>query len=337
MDFSQKKFFIIYSERHDSYDLFRDLREYPNVDLIVPRMKSVKNNFIKFLRKIHLSKEIANHVKLPLKRIWYEPITIHSDSNHKNFIVVVDMALAELSAASFNNLRNDKTSKKILLFLNSSNSDVFKRIKNDINKIGWDKIYTFDAKDAEKFGYEDAGYCYYSKHSVDSLNIFIPDVRTDIYYVGALSESRNKTIFDTYSKLKTNYVKSEFHLMVPLKNKYDHFPYDNEIDYFTTDKGLIPYDEILGAVLQTNTILEIVQKGQSGPTLRYFEAVCYNKKLLSNNPYVVNFPFYNEKFMKIFRTPEDIDIEWLKEDIRIDYHYNNEFSPLHLLEKVKEI
>ena len=82
--------------------------------------------------------------------------------------------------------------------------------------------------------------------------------------------------------------------------------------------------------------MEILQKGQTGPTLRYFEAVCYNKKLLTNNPHIVNFPFYKPEWMKIYQKPEDIDINWLKEKEQIDYGYNGEFSPTKLIDFLYE-
>ena len=64
----------------------------------------------------------------------------------------------------------------------------------------------------------------------------------------------------------------------------------------------------------------------------HFEAVCMNKKLLTNNPYIVSFPFYNPKWMRIFSSLEDIDIEWIRNREKIDYGYNGEFSPVHLID-----
>ena len=36
--------------------------------------------------------------------------------------------------------------------------------------------------------------------------------------------------------------------------------------------------------------------------------------------------------MKIFTNINDIDINWIREDINIEYNYNDEFSPKHLVE-----
>ena len=80
--------------------------------------------------------------------------------------------------------------------------------------------------------------------------------------------------------------------------------------------------------------MEILQKNQHGATLRYFEAVCYNKKLLTNNKDIIYYPFYNSKWMKVFTNISEIDIEWLRTNENIDYKYSGEFSPKLLIDKI---
>lgn len=93
---------------------------------------------------------------------------------------------------------------------------------------------------------------------------------------------------------------------------------------------------MISEVLKCNCILDALSPGQTGVSTRYYEAVCYNKKLLTNNKDVLNFPFYNPQYMKIYQNPEDIDWNWVKERVPIDYHYDKRFSPLRLLEWVEQ-
>lgn len=88
-------------------------------------------------------------------------------------------------------------------------------------------------------------------------------------------------------------------------------------------------------MLNTNVIIEILQKGQNGSSLRYFEAVCYNRKLLTNNPNIEKLPFYNPEYMKVFSSSDDIDVEWVKKKGEIDYGYDRSFSPYYLLSKMR--
>ena len=99
----------------------------------------------------------------------------------------------------------------------------------------------------------------------------------------------------------------------------------------------IPYSEVVEKNKASNCILEIISSGQSGASLRYYEAVCYNKKLLTNNKNVVNLPFYNPDYIHVFEKPEDIDWDWVKERIQVDYHYDGRFSPTHLIDKIIEL
>ena len=97
---------------------------------------------------------------------------------------------------------------------------------------------------------------------------------------------------------------------------------------------LIDYNQILDELQKFDTVLEVVQPGQVGVTLRYYEAITYNKKLITNNEMVKKLPFYNPDYMFVFCDPEDIDLEWVKRSIKDDYHYNNEFSPKELVKDI---
>ena len=96
----------------------------------------------------------------------------------------------------------------------------------------------------------------------------------------------------------------------------------------------IPYEEVLQYVGKTDCIVEVVEGGQNGPSLRYYEAVVYNKKLLTNNPHVLNAEFYDPKYIQYFNDPDAIDYQWLKEKVAVDYHYNGEYSAAHLLRQI---
>jgi hypothetical protein len=103
---------------------------------------------------------------------------------------------------------------------------------------------------------------------------------------------------------------------------------------FYTHNKWVSYEKILSETISSNCILEILQNNQHGATLRYFEAVCYNKKLLTNNKDIIYYPFYNPKWMKVFTNISEIDIEWLRTNENIDYKYNGEFSPKILIDKI---
>lgn len=96
------------------------------------------------------------------------------------------------------------------------------------------------------------------------------------------------------------------------------------------------YLELIKQDMQSNCILEILQPGQSSSTLRLQEAVCLNKKLLTNNLNVMNEKFYNPQYIQIFDTPEHINWNFVRERIVVDYGYCGEYSPITFLNKIRE-
>lgn len=76
--------------------------------------------------------------------------------------------------------------------------------------------------------------------------------------------------------------------------------------------------------------------------MRTHEAVALNKKLLTNNPQLKNAPFYNENYISIFDSANNIDSIFLKQlgeqDI-VEYgeEYRENMSPKELLKFIETI
>lgn len=64
---------------------------------------------------------------------------------------------------------------------------------------------------------------------------------------------------------------------------------------------VIPYDEVLRRIAGATAIIDMVQPGQRGITLRSLEALFYGKKLITNNPSVRNQPFYRIENVYLIR------------------------------------
>ena len=95
--------------------------------------------------------------------------------------------------------------------------------------------------------------------------------------------------------------------------------------------GYYGYSEVLTKSLEAKCILEVVQKGQHANTLRPYEAISYNRKLLTNNKDILKFPWYNPNYMQYFEDPEKIDYSWIKDPSEVNYHYDDRYSSIHLL------
>ena len=84
-------------------------------------------------------------------------------------------------------------------------------------------------------------------------------------------------------------------------------------------------------------MLEITQANQQGYTSRFLEAVIYGKKLITNSGYIRNSVFYDTAKIQVVEDMENIDIDFIKKEPDfINYHYNNEFSPFNMINRVEE-
>ena len=322
------KILVLFPPTTKHLGLLNDLKERKDVCLIEVGYK--ETNFIgAFVRKLYLSKKVNKIIKLPNKGIWYRDISSKCLASDINSVLIIDGALNYIDEDTLLSIRQSRKDLKFyLLMINALNADSpsINWIKEFVFTFPWDKILTFDPVDACNYEMTYNGFCYYSAHSIpNSLG-----KSTDIYFVGGLKGGRKQLILETYQYLFDKHVKCNFQLMVYEKS----IPVSKPGLTFHP-LGWRPYEEILKDIDHTKCILEILQDGQSGASLRYFEAVCYNKKLLTNNKYIINFPYYNPKYMKIFSDFNDIDIDWILSDEPIDYGYRGDFSPNLLINRLQ--
>ena len=109
--------------------------------------------------------------------------------------------------------------------------------------------------------------------------------------------------------------------------------YADEIDYCTQ----MPYAENLKRIHKTRCLLEIMQQGGSGYTLRMCEAIMMDKRLLTNNPVVTGEAYYSPERIQTFQTVNQIDTAFITAGERdVDYGWKDRLSPLKLLQFIED-
>lgn len=320
-------FIFLYFRNGPDEIYFKDLIHSQRV-INYPIFTLYKNSVINFIRRVHTSVKVAQYISLPLQKFWY--MDLMEMLCEDTCLVFTTMALQKVDLKVLKSLKDSpKHPKMVLLILDSlsAHSRHIPYIKRRIFKFNWDLILSFDNFDCNKYGFTYLGEAYYSMNK---------DVRpsrnkSDIYYIGDNKGKREQIIKRVNEKLSSQGVRCNFNI-VDSSIKDDFI--ENGIKYY---KNNIPYEKVLSDTLASNCILEVVQEGQKTKTGRYYESVCYNKKLLTNNPTFQDVEFYNDQYMRFFNEPEDIDIDWVTRLEAIDYHYNNEFSPIHIIEKINSI
>lgn len=306
--------------------LFVDLMQDERVIYIDSRYRTPPHSWVNLLRRVHFSQRVNKKVNLPFKWVWKCSLdTIHWDDQCSYVVVFLD----DVNPIPITKLQKIKQSHQVkysLLLLNPFTPKRQATLKAYFEKMGFDYVFTFDQADARKYGFSFTDTFY---SVLPQKNNHISETeKKNIYYIGG-NKGRLQDLLALYSTMKDNNISSIYRITDVEESEQQ---WKNEIIY----NDFIDYSTTVEELRLCNCILELIAADQFGATLRYYEAICYNKKLLTNNKNVVNLPFYNPDYIHIFEKPEDIDWDWVKERIPVDYHYDGRFSPTHLIDNIIE-
>lgn len=284
-------------------------------------------SILKKIRRVHFANPANHRFWLPLKCLWDGTNTLRFedlDPKKRNYIIF--QTGIKISAHYIERLKRERNACIVLYMPDNirtmkiaQNKDEFQRFCRHYHV---DQVYSFDKKDCEEFGAE--FFDFYSMLPVNHWAIAKEDDKPRILYVGGCrSKSRLDTLHALYDKLK-----DQAHCTFYLNGVKSEHANHSGIIY----NHLLSYAEVVQLVQQHDIIVEIMNGTQAGNTLRLKEAVCYNKCLLTNNPIVKSSPYYHSDYMQIFDNVEDIDLLRFSHDV--DYHYQGEFSPGKLMERI---
>ena len=188
-------------------------------------------------------------------------------------------------------------------------------------------IYSYDLQNARRYDWHHT-LQYYSRIPEGCL----PAVNEpcDIFGIVNRGKGRLEKLVEIYDKLTEKGVKCLFYIygFDDEGQKRRHQRSGIRFDQF------ISYEENLAHVLQAKVILEVVKYDDSGFSLRPFEAVCYNRRLLTTCKRIKEFPMYDPQNMKLIENADDleqIDPIFFTDENLPDYHYDDRFSPCGLI------
>ena len=151
-----------------------------------------------------------------------------------------------------------------------------------------DLIYSFDKRDADKYGLLFHNIPYSCEETGDI------EIEYDVSFVGQ-AKDRLSDIYKCITELNKQCIKAIYYL-VGVDDDQKRFDLQDVI-YIDS---FISYENYIKIVKDSKCILEIMQLGGTGNTIRVPEAIAYNKLLISNNEYLRDNEFYNRDYMLIF-------------------------------------
>lgn len=295
---------------------------------ILGNRRSIKSSILQKIRRVHLSFKLNNIFNLPFKYIWSNANsvlkTMEWDSGTNYYLIFGDNDIYPIDYRLINKIKKEQNLHLILFAFDSWDSATAFQARKYSKKVQFDYIFTFDPVDAAKYN-----FIFYCVPYVSDFNNINVDIKYDLSFIG-YGGNRLKRLLDFFGEMRQNAIRPYFRISGVKK---DNRKYTDEIIYGDS----IPYDDVKEIAKSSNCILEIPIDGQCGESIRYYEAVCYNKKLLTTNEHVKDFPFYNPKYIKVFKNPKEIDWDWVKKREPIDYKYDGSFEPQNFLDKILEL
>lgn len=273
------------------------------------------------LYKIHLSKRLNKIVHLPGKKIWYkkaiERIKFDNDRPvcfiwYSHFSKEIEHGMPEYIKEIMPEAKN------IYYFTDQKN--IKEETLNDLRR-KMDLVGVFDPSAAKQYDLKFWPNVYPTVSKEDSI------VEYDLCFIGR-DKGRQKHLEEIADVCKTKGIRTAFYLMDPSGEECcDNIHYIH---------NLIPYEKCLELVKKSNCILELKMGKFDSCSVRVEEAVILGRKILTDNPNVSKMPCCAEgSNISEFTNTSDIDWEFVKNQSKVDYAYQGEYSASHFLKEIE--
>lgn len=168
----------------------------------------------------------------------------------------------------------------------------------------FDYIFSYDRIEALK-----NNFIFRPTFFIDKCLENIPNKKIyNLYYIGALKEEKRYVFLTQLKKYfedkkLENYIKLYTGRKTIKKLKKNKNNYNEELII----SKRISYEENLEILKQSNVVLDIKYKDQNGLSLRIYEALATDTKVITDSKDVKNYDFYNENNIKIIEKISDIE------------------------------
>jgi hypothetical protein len=175
--------------------------------------------------------------------------------------------------------------------------------------------WTFDKNDSIDFNLK-----YNTQFYLDNIKLPQNKIKYDVIFLG-LDKGRRALIGDIERNMVNNGVETYFYIVD------DNAPHRG----YKGSSPVVPYNDYLDLISQSKAILDFVQEGQSGLTLRSMESLFFQKKLITNDVMMKTSDFYNPNNIFIIGTDKmerlkqflDTPFEPAPADILASYDIDN--------------
>ena len=318
--------YVIFGNPTDYYRVSYDAVLGHDDVCYLDRHLKLNSSVLTALERVHFSYQLNKKVKLPLKKLWNGCLYFKDEFKEKRPLCFVVFSRREdlFECDVIKYMRRKYPDAKFVCFF----QDLMEHHKNypvQAIRDQFDLVLSFDQDDCAKYGLTYYPLVY-SPVPEEKLCSDLPE--SDVYFVGK-AKDRLGEILEAYRVLRDAGLRCDFHItgVAPEDRRYE-----DEIDYCIQ----MSYAENLRHIRKTRCMLEIMQQGGHGYTLRMCEAIMLDKRLLTNNPVVTGAPYYSPERIRTFQTADQIDPAFITMGERdVDHGWKDELSPLKLLQFIE--
>ena len=303
---------------------YSDLFNMQNVIYFRNYIDGINSKIKRLLLRANFNLKVNKLIRAPFGKLVYPWLFPHSfKENSPLCFIFFGTQFAVINTSYLEYLRKKYPNAKFVLYM----QDIVASLPYyDIEsyKKRFDLVLSYDKGDCERYNLE-----YYptpfSKIDVAKLPKVEEDV--DVYYCGA-GKNRYATLFDTYRKCISQGLKCKFFIIgVPFENRIvgDGLIYDM----------LLSYKENLAYAAKSKCILEIMQENADGYTPRLWEAIMFDKHLITNNDGVKGSKYYCLDGIHLLG--ECSVLNFINNNILYPEQIKEEMSPVNLLLKIESI
>ncbi|MFV0248639.1 MAG: hypothetical protein ACK5H1_06740 [Tenacibaculum sp.] len=283
------------------------------------KYKNFPQRAYNFFRKTFLNdKNYKNKLKFKLYRDMIESV-INSIDGKVDYTLLIRADIYPIDV--LNKLK--KKSKKLIAY-QWDGLHRFPAIYTHIKL--FDRFFVFDKTD---FNYKKANLLPLTNFYFDYDKSTIPleACENDIYFIGSLVHERMPQIINFINYVKNLDLKLDINIFY--SNKCDRDKYAIKgVKYINKH---MDYEDNIKFLKNSKIIVDFLNQTHRGLSFRTFEALCFDKKLITNNPEVKNYDFYNSNNIFIWngnnidKLEEFINLPYKKIDnsIKLKYSFKN--------------
>ena len=300
---------------------YSDLKRCDNVRYFENYIDGILSPLMRILVKLCFNLKINRYINTPFKHIAYKKIYPAQFSTDRPLcFIFFGTQFAVINTDYLEYLRVQYPSVKLVLYMQDIVSSLpYYDILN--YKKRFDLILSYDCNDCKKYGLE----YYPTPFSYIAPDKFVKREPIDVYFCGS-AKTRYPEILRVYQACKEQGLKCKFFITgVPEADriKSEEIIYDRRISYIDN----------LSYIYASKCIVEIMQANAVGFTPRLWEALFYNKHLLTNNTNIITSNYYNADQIHLI-DKDKIIMNYVDNIVKTDQNFLLKKTPLNLIKYI---